>query len=112
MPRYIDADEAIKYLNVIKKHNDRHGIILDADEESIIDFFRERPTADVQEVKHGRWTFLEQKPLVDFIKCSICDHITRDCWADVTGGTIKMKSKRPNYCPHCGAKMDEEDKKC
>lgn len=43
--------------------------------------------------KHGRWIFVED--MVSYIKCSECgDDI---CW---------VNTKRPKYCPNCGARMD------
>ena len=48
------------------------------------------PTADVAEVKHGKWT--KSSPHNRFMDCSVCgsfqDHTAFD------------------YCPFCGAKMD------
>lgn len=105
MPRYIDADALYDKIEPFYKIS--KGTVRD-NYRFVINLICDAETADVQEVRHGHWIFLEQRPLVDFIKCSICDHITRDYWADVTGGTIKMKSKRPNYCQYCGAKMGED----
>ena len=49
------------------------------------------PTIDP--VKHGHWVFVND--MVSYIKCSECgDDI---CW---------VNTKRPKYCPRCGAKMD------
>ena len=47
------------------------------------------PTADVAEVKHGKWYRHKEDCLYN--KCSVClyDHCRED-----------------NYCPNCGAKMD------
>ena len=51
------------------------------------------PTVDP--VKHGRWNFV--KDMVSYISCSECgDDI---CW---------VNTKRPKYCPNCGAKMDQD----
>lgn len=47
------------------------------------------PTADVQEVKHGRWGVLLSFP--PQYRCSECLTITDFAYA---------------YCPWCGAKMD------
>ena len=49
----------------------------------------------VDPVKHGRWVFVND--MVSYIKCSECgDDI---CW---------VNTKRPKYCPGCGARMDGE----
>lgn len=49
----------------------------------------------VDTVKHGHWKFVREN--VSSISCSRCEcHI---CW---------VNAKRPNYCPNCGAKMDEK----
>ena len=51
-------------------------------------------------VKHGHWIFVKDvvayiKDMVSYIKCSECgDDI---CW---------VNTKRPKYCPSCGARMD------
>ena len=49
------------------------------------------PTADVQEVRHGKWIKSKNER-----KCSICDYF------------YFTNTKSFNYCPNCGAKMDEE----
>lgn len=61
------------------------------------------PTADVQEVRHGHWI---TKGLDNFrkieCKCSECGYIgisNYDSYDDPYDF---------NYCPNCGAKMDEE----
>ncbi len=47
------------------------------------------PAADVVEVRHGRWLPVDDN--MDAFDCSECE---------------AMVSKRMNYCPSCGAKMD------
>lgn len=48
------------------------------------------PTADVVEVRHGRW--IDTDNYYQRWKCSVCGCHTRDA--------------APNYCPNCGAIMD------
>ena len=50
------------------------------------------PAADVAPVVHGKWddSFDGITPV-----CSVCGH------------THKCFNRTPNYCPNCGAKMDE-----
>ena len=52
------------------------------------------PTADVEKVKHGKWTDNEIQGSM-LSKCSLCGY---PCGAYTL-----------NYCPNCGAKMDGGD---
>ena len=60
---------------------------------------RETPAADVAPVRHGRW-----EPHVDYleVKCSECGFFVK---VDMPDQITKEKGL-PNFCPHCGAKMD------
>ena len=55
------------------------------------------PTADVAPVRHGRW---EEASDGDGIVCPFCR--TDFC-------TIIYDTEYFNYCPNCGAKMDEKE---
>lgn len=104
MPKYVDLD---KLVNRLKEHcttivKERwfddyvHGY-----SDTISDIMDE-PTADVQEVKHGKWT-LRHEGTYKRAKCycSVCGK------SNGIGGIINNQ-KKP-YCPNCGAKMDLED---
>lgn len=60
------------------------------------------PIADVAEVRHGKWIFINQAkacfnaPYGDISKCSLCGH------------KVDVSETNFNYCPQCGAKMDKE----
>lgn len=54
------------------------------------------PAADVAHVVHGRWI---RKPHW-CVSCSYCGKCTHDYEGEV---------ESYNYCPNCGAKMDERD---
>lgn len=43
------------------------------------------------EVKHGRWIYKDNF-IGKYLMCSECSHVT---------------GRKSNYCPNCGAKMDE-----
>lgn len=47
----------------------------------------------VDPVKHGHWKFAKDV----YISCSVCD-----------ATILLFNAENPNYCPHCGAKMDGE----
>lgn len=95
--RLIDADALVD--DVEKKINDElngfscndYNYFYCAGMRNVIRLVKRLPTVDP--VKHGRWIFVGD--MVSYIKCSECgDDI---CW---------VNSKRPKYCPNCGAKMD------
>ena len=98
MPRYIDADELLRRLSRDKADE---GALFVAFVKKVVEMrIDEMPTADVAEVKHGRW-------IVDtafgndvmsgeqMVICSVCGK-----------GIFWGKQ---NYCPNCGAKMDDEE---
>ena len=53
-----------------------------------------RPAADVVPVVHGRWEQTEAPFMNECEDCSVCGY--RTVWGH-----------RFNYCPNCGAKMNE-----
>lgn len=72
---------------------DYYGQVID------LDVVLDAPTVDAQPVVHGRWieSVIERTMgALNGYKCSVCGHekIGRTCLY--------------NYCPECGAKMDEK----
>lgn len=71
--------------------------------EMLVGFSRDNPayccmflnSADVAPVRHGRWIEQEKYTFGTFYDCSICDNRILD------------NGHSWNYCPNCGAKMDE-----
>lgn len=55
------------------------------------------PTADVEEVKHGKWI---ETGYFDHLKTPI--YRCSECWKEVADHHIKLHKR----CLHCGAKMD------
>lgn len=101
--RLIDADALIKWLNdtycdTSKRlwNYNQHVMAMD-----MIDILENYPT--IEERKHGCWVTGENEDDGDFIiKCSICGKRAP------TDGDYRYYLS--NYCPHCGATMDEEAK--
>lgn len=90
MPRYIDAEKLIKHIMENSAHwqkNEWYTV-------GALAAIARTPTADVREVKRGKWIVCGM--FDDFLKCSIC------------GFEITMFNAF-NYCPICGAKMDEKE---
>lgn len=91
MPRYIDADA----LGIGKANREIFDNKAYADGwNAAIDIIVSAPTADVQEVRHGKWKF----DRFDNAWCSVCHH----CGSN--------DAEVSDYCPNCGAKMDLEEK--
>lgn len=106
MTRYIDVTQAVGigylsdwYQNSID--NTVPPIWTDEHLEELTNDFiiipKDEPTADVQEVKHGKWIMSSDRP--DTIICSVCS-VGYDVW--------KHEAKDFKYCPNCGARMDKE----
>ena len=71
---------------------------------SIRQAVRDVPTADVREVKRGRWIveqtddlLLEPLGIKEAFRCSSCGY-----------SHVNFNQKNHNYCPNCGADMREE----
>ena len=82
MPKYIEAVSAATIIA------EKRGIPI-AD---LVDTFAEIPAADVAPVRHGRWLCVDTD-IEQFFLCNRCKK--KEYWES-------------NYCPNCGAKMDEE----
>ena len=103
MSRYIDADKA-----EVERISCFYGA--ECRIEDVKEWLDEQPTADVQEVKHGKWLTTGAYP--HRVYCSLCfkNYVTNE-------EIILERAKEPHpifcteaeYCPHCGAKMDGKD---
>ena len=67
---------------------------LDRAQRAILD----APAADVATVRHGRWMSKNPHGYEWTFVCSNCDYVDGYPFND-----------RHNYCPNCGAKMDEKE---
>lgn len=97
MPRYIDAELAERKMIELEENDiDFYGgvkIPEGFDGERAVEALRGIPTADVQEVKHGKWTFDNHACGYYYsgVVCSVCRN---------------GEERKSPYCPICGAKMD------
>lgn len=84
--RWIDADGIMRacYNSFLTTGNKAYS--------EIIALVEAVPAADVQEVRHGRWENDGHT-----LACSNCH-------------TINIRGIAWDYCPNCGARMDEVDK--
>lgn len=97
MARYIDIDAVSDdYIQSFTANANTYLIVRK--------ILRSVPTADVQEVKRGKWVQdWEHQRLIDdydeipYVKCSLCGQV--EWYID------KERDTTPNYCPNCGASM-------
>lgn len=99
-----DYEEAIYKLECLLCHAtgnkfSKHTYSLSEMEMAVDDYIDDlcnEAVQDVKEVKHGRWIIERDEKYKCFYTtyCSNCSY----------GAMVKYK-----YCPHCGAKMDEEE---
>lgn len=85
--RLIDADKILYF-----KGKDIIGKDAYMTQKDVID---EMPTVDARPIRHGHW----ERLYANNYKCSVCG----SWWTD-DGDTYLIEF---NYCPNCGAKMDE-----
>lgn len=93
MPRYIDADKAIQQ---IRKQSSRSVA-----RECAVNAVNNTPAEDVAPVIHAHWIETEDLSGDHYAECSNCCLLW---WID---GESSQEAEM-NYCPRCGAKMDEE----
>lgn len=99
MARYIDADELKNaFTNWREIVNNPYDFFPSVEEcKTVIDA---QPTADVAEVKRGRWIRTDAYP--HRIYCSNCyGTYALDHWGIWIDGSLPRV-----YCPNCGSRMD------
>ena len=90
MTEYLRRDEVLSDADIITVQTKEYGTI----EVVPVEYLADLLTADVAEVKHGEWS-LKYEGVGHYWECSEC-------------GFKNCVMPRTNYCPHCGAKMDDE----
>ena len=94
MAEYIKREDVLAEIDKFVKQNIAHGFPVDVfDIEMMKKMVEKLPAADVAPVVHGHW--IRQDESFTRFKCS-----NPECSAENFSGF-------ENYCPNCGAKMDE-----
>lgn len=99
MTEYISREEAIKELREVyeQEYPTASGDFDEYASHDVPNVLRNIPSAGVQPVKHGKWKHIAGMNS----KCSVCSHYF----------PVTEFDSRPfdiNYCPHCGARMDDD----
>lgn len=95
MAEYINREVALSLIQPDAPEDEKGAITIATAKELIRSIVYRTPTADVAPVVHGRWKTNSDRP--DSLICSVCN-----CGFDM------WKHDPHNYCPNCGAQMDEE----
>ena len=66
------------------------------------ELLRNFPTIDAVPVAHGKWIYEGARGRFPACRCSVCGNVENADWTMISGEV--------NYCPHCGARMDNERK--
>ena len=91
MAEYIERDRFIHHLEMcIDNVRNTNGFTEDF--EICLRALKNQPTADVAEVKHGKWIEFDPRNKMA-VKCSNCNY-----------AFSRLEPK--NYCPNCGAKNE------
>lgn len=94
MNEYISREETVKaFCEKCKGYYDGHCIHR---VECDIDVIKTAPAADVQPVKHGRWS----ECYTDSV------HYSGICTACKSASVRQLIEKSYEFCPRCGARMD------
>ena len=101
MAEYIEREATIKLLRNIGSRDYRRekGTIQEAIK--MVSFSEHTPAADVSPARHGRWVKIYEngEPAIEQhqvgVFCSRCNKMPKDRFTE------------SDFCPNCGAKMDE-----
>lgn len=103
--RLIDADELISKLeqyatNLANGHGERKNILWRVrGVDKCIGYVENAPTIEPEPIRHGHW----KRVSTDNWICSNCNS-----WWHSDDEDFRAEME---YCPNCGAKMDEEERK-
>ena len=97
--RLIEADELRNRFQNLSYDDWNQGVSTSWAEaySEFADMIDDMPTVEAEPIRHGHW----EKLYTNNYKCSMCG----SWWADDSDAYLIEF----NYCPNCGAKMDEVD---
>lgn len=104
--RLVDADRALK---IVESYRTTHGTTLGRHSgvaDIIYEALEKLPVIDAEPVRHGEWIESRSSNGTPLCECSICrdSALSQDnAWGD------PIEYYTTDFCPNCGAKMDESE---
>ena len=110
MAEYIKRENVLAEIDEFVKQNIAHGFPVDVfDIEMMKKMVEKLPAADVAPVVHGKWlNFYNDFSCAECDRCGTTFEVTDNESDEFLWNEFKLSY---NYCPNCGAKMDEEMKR-
>ena len=107
MDEYIDREVALSLIQPYAPEDGQSTVTIATAKKLVRSIVYRTPAADVEPVRHGRWIPLTECAN-EGVYCSICK---KKVWkSDYAQCSKKSRNKlESNYCPFCGAKMDEKE---
>lgn len=97
MAEYIEREALLKFIE--ENNTDSEWMVNQYNADWIYSFIDSAPAADVAEVKHGEW-----KPYKTPIETRQSGWICTNC----SGVINDLSNGNTNFCPNCGALMEDE----
>lgn len=108
MAEYIEREELLHMMGIARYADDDDAYRRGCND--VIDYLTAYvklwPAADVVEMRHGKWCLVEY----EYLTCDKCGNwYYTGCESTAEAKENLRNGDTPNYCHHCGAKMDGED---
>ena len=100
MAEYIDKETALSLVQPDAPEDEKSAVTIATAKKLVRSIIYRTPTADVAPVIHGKWISKNHHGYEWTFVCSNCGYVDGFPFND-----------RYNYCPNCGAKMDESEDK-
>ena len=102
MADYIDKEVALALVKPDAPEDEKAAVTIATAKKLVRSIIQRAPAADVAPVVHGRWIYIGK---YGEYECSVCHGIDTDC-SDYYSSHVVTEQ---DYCPHCGARMDEAE---
>ena len=107
MAEYIEREKVMQAIGIVRNiySEAKNFVAVSAVDKVIGEIVDEVPAADVAPVVHARWYMRGGRAC-----CSNCNvkSLWGSDWDGCKNHEREFVSAKSNYCPNCGAKMDEE----